>query len=179
MNETKTYDLGLLGIPDYRVSSDGRVQTRRSNAPNKPKPYWRDLSPVTDTKGYQCVTLCGPEGLRYPRRVHRLVAQCFLPNPAGHPCVRHKDGNPKNNRVENLSWGTYKDNEDDKRAHGTWALRMGGAKLSLEDVARVRELFASGMSQINLAAAFDVSRPTITRLLNRTTWKQDENIVRM
>jgi hypothetical protein len=48
--------------------------------------------------------------------VHRLVAETFLLNPKTHPIVMHKDDNPKNNNVNNLKWGSYKDNMDDMRA---------------------------------------------------------------
>ena len=42
--------------------------------------------------------------------VHRLVAEAFLPNPHGLPCVNHKDENPSNNHVDNLEWCTYQYN---------------------------------------------------------------------
>lgn len=42
--------------------------------------------------------------------VHRLVAKAFIPNPESLPTVNHKDGDPSNNKVENLEWMSYSDN---------------------------------------------------------------------
>lgn len=53
-------------------------------------------------------------GKTYPRRIHRLVAEAYIPNPENKPFVHHKDHNRFNNSVENLEWATVQENNIDK-----------------------------------------------------------------
>lgn len=51
-------------------------------------------------------------GVQKQHRVHRLVAEAFVPNPSFLPEVNHKDNNPLNNKAENLEWCTRQYNID-------------------------------------------------------------------
>jgi hypothetical protein len=155
------------GFPGYLVTRAGQVLSCRT-ARGFSKAY-RPMVGRPDAKGYLAVVLCAGRAQRRSVRIHRLVAEAFIPNPTGLPCVRHLDGRGSHNADGNLAWGTYAENEQDKRAHGTYDLRRTG-KLSAADRAEARRLRESGLDQAAIAARFGVSRPTITRLLNGATW---------
>ena len=50
------------------------------------------------------------DGTVYRKDIHRLVAETWLPNPNNLPCVNHKNGNKRDNRVSNLEWCTFQHN---------------------------------------------------------------------
>lgn len=81
--------------------------------------YHKLSSYSSDKYGHQIVDLY-INGKRRHKYLAVLVAEAFIPNPHGYPEVRHKDGNPKNNRVYNLEWGTHTDNMRDAQRHGTF-----------------------------------------------------------
>lgn len=63
----------------------------------------------SDKKGYQVVGLT-INGKQVTKRVHRLVANAFIPNPENKPQVNHIDKNKSNNDVSNLEWVTASEN---------------------------------------------------------------------
>ncbi|UOE45960.1 NUMOD4 motif-containing HNH endonuclease [Agromyces larvae] len=76
------------------------------------------LRPSTLNGGHQMVRLA-LDGNQKPALVHRLVLEAFVgPAPEGTEGC-HNDGNPANNRLENLRWDTPSANHRDKREHGT------------------------------------------------------------
>ena len=60
-------------------------------------------------EGYKSVILC-KNGKVKSFKVHRLVAEAFIPNPEGKPEVNHKDYNRSNNTDSNLEWMTRAEN---------------------------------------------------------------------
>lgn len=81
--------------------------------------YHELTSYSNDEYGHQVVDLY-INGKRQHRYLAVLVAEAFIPNPHNYPEVRHLDGNPHNNHVSNLQWGTHTDNMRDAKRHGTF-----------------------------------------------------------
>lgn len=52
------------------------------------------------------------------RLVHRIIAECFLPNPNNWPEVNHKDNSPRDNNVSNLEWCTRSYNQQYRNKYG-------------------------------------------------------------
>jgi len=99
----------------YQVSNTGNVKslTRKVKTlkgrvnVRKGKEVAKGIHP----KGYVIVKL-SKEGKQVTATVHSLVANAFIENPLSKPQVNHKDGNKKNNMVNNLEWNTHLENHD-------------------------------------------------------------------
>lgn len=92
----------------YKVSSRGRVGKIRVHNNYKENPL-KINSGGFDKDRYLRTSL-RKDGKRSYVRIHRLVAEAFIPNFKNDPIVNHKDGNKSNNVVENLEWSSYQYN---------------------------------------------------------------------
>ena len=99
------------GFPNYLVTSKGRVLSLKDN---NGKDRIKELNQFKDKYGYMFVSLYKNNKL-HSKKVHRLVAQAFIPNPDNKIEVNHIDENKTNNHVSNLEWMTHKENIN----HGT------------------------------------------------------------
>lgn len=90
----------------YEVSENGEVRSRprKGSAGGLMKSH-------KDAKGYLVLGLT-KQGRQTTKRIHRLVAEAFLPNPDNLPEVNHKDEDKTNNCVSNLEWCTTQYNHD-------------------------------------------------------------------
>jgi hypothetical protein len=108
--------VGYEGL--YQVSNMGRVKSlaryKRNGTKKNGEPMMYLLNEEIkvlqiDKAGYQNVYLWKDNKMKFVK-VHRLVAQAFIPNPNNYPLVMHMDNNPTNNLPSNLQWGTQKHN---------------------------------------------------------------------
>ena len=156
----------------YQASSEGRIRSldreltciyARTGKVFKKRTKGGLKRPTLASNGYYIVNL-GHADLHC---VHELVARAF--NLGSGNEVRHLDGNPLNNRAENLSFGTHSDNERDK-------LHYGGKmkKLTRNDVLRIRALRRAGVPRKEVANQFNITETAVWQTETRRAFAWPE-----
>lgn len=109
--QNKSLKDNIPGYPGYHISKRGKIYSRWDvNGKGILSKRYHLKQPHLNKKGRYIIGLSQPGIGTTKWLVHRLVALVYLPNPEGLPYVCHKDNVPTNNSVNNLYWGTQKDN---------------------------------------------------------------------
>lgn len=168
----------------YEVSNQGRVRSwklgsRWGNKRSVPKIL---KTGYTKTGGkrrgdYLMNVLC-KDGKMKTRKLHRLVAEVFIPNPRNKECVNHINGIKDDNRVENLEWVTK--GENNKHAYDTGLNPMDhltgsshpNSDFTEYQVKKIRQLYkVCDISHQRIADLYGADKSTIGRIIRRQTWR--------
>ena len=147
----------------YKVSRDGRVLGKRG-----------ELKQRLDRDGYPNVTM-GLEK-RVSKKVHRLVAELFVPNPQNKSEVNHIDCDRTNCKASNLEWVTRQENVSHSHKVGNYVGRKigtdnGRSRVDEFDVIAIRTLHELGMSAYRIAQIYNIGWQTVNHIIKRNTWK--------
>lgn len=152
--------IGYEGI--YKVSNFGKV--KRIHGGHK-----RILKKSLFKSGYVrvCLTV---NSIEKTIRVHRLVAQAFIPNPFNKPFINHIDNNIENNHASNLEWCTSKENKDHSVEQGRQAYgsKNGNSKFNERDIIKIR---SCNLPVKEIMKIHKMSETNVREILNRKLWK--------
>lgn len=160
----KNYRL-IENYEDYVVYNDGTIFSLKNKT---------NMSLQKNPNGYLIVKLCNGKDDTKMFSISRLVAKHFIPNPYNLEEVNHIDGNTTNNNVDNLEWVSPQQNIQHKihilgKEHR--GSKNGMAKLNLQQVDKIKELYRCGYSQKELGKKYNISQSKISLIVNEKSYK--------
>lgn len=121
--------------------------------------------------GYMVVNLW--DGLKYHhKRINRLVAEVFIPNPENLPIVNHINHVRDDNRVENLEWVTEKENAQKSLEFDPFTKKNSRAEITKDDAERICQLIQEGLRNKEISEKVDVSIDTVKHIRRGNTWTE-------
>lgn len=154
--------INLIGFKDikdyegrYAVNKNGQVYSYIGKG--------KILKYGLGTWGYLHYNLRSSKGTSTTKKVHRLVAETFIPNPENKRTVNHKNGIKTDNRVENLEWMTSKEN----MTHAYKNLLNHRKRLTDKDLADIRQRYKNGEWQVHIANSLKINQSTVSRIVTK------------
>ena len=147
----------------YQISNKGRLKSTKRHG------TLGGIIKLYCHNGYMQTGLY-KNGIGEMKKIHQLVLTAFSgPMPDG-MCCRHLNGNPSDNRIQNLKWGTPKENAEDTKRHERTnrGERNGMAKLTEHDVIAIRNM--SG-THGKIAKRFGISSTAVCMIKSKRRWK--------
>ncbi len=164
----------------YQISNLGRVKSLPKFGIN---PYGaitklKDTTirkQVFDKKGYLMVKFSNGAKFFKNKKIHRLLAEAFIPNPNNLPQINHKNGIKHYNTIENLEWTNNSGNQKHAFKLGLNKPHIGEnnfkSKLKNNDIIDIRNRHKNGESYSNIAKDYPVSSEQISTIVKRKNWK--------
>ena len=150
INSSKKID----GYERYLITKDAKVYDTKID---------RYISTWVDTVGYYQCYLKDDNGKKHSKRIHRLVAIAFIPNPFNLPQVNHKDGNKLNNSLDNLEWCSNKDNTQHGYDNGLYKYK---SRCHAINVYHKNGIFYKTFKSIrSMCEELHINRKTVTMIL--------------
>ena len=153
----------------YEVSNFGEIRNAKTKKVRKKN--------ILHTGYYFVSGSLGSRKNKITFKVHKAVAETFIPNPNNLPQVNHKDCNKLNNYIENLEWCTGQYNTQHASDNGLLHQKCGEdnplSKLTNDQVTYIRENYISGDREFGtrgLARKFNVHHETVRSVLKNKTW---------
>ena len=119
----------IEGFENYIIYEDGDIYSKISN--KFLKPCLNKIKGTPIDKCYYRVCLC-KNTKQYTKKLHRLLALAFIPNPNNLEMVDHIDRNPQNNAIENLRWVSHSTNVKNSGVYKT--NKLGEKFISIKKV---------------------------------------------
>jgi len=167
----------------YQISNLGSVKSLERKLPhNKFKNVIcnykeRIMKQNNDTKGYPSIMLRVNNVIK-TLRIHRLVAQAFIPNPENKPQINHINGIKTDYSIINLEWCNQSENNTHAYKTGlrtsecVRGINSNHSKLTEENVLEIRRRFLNeNISRKELSEIYNVSRRNICHIINNEIWK--------
>lgn len=159
----------------YQVSNLGRIASMNYRSRAGALGTVAVMTPAPDANGY-LRTMMRRGGKWVTVKVHRIVAEHWVPNPEGKAEVNHVDFDRQNNRADNLEWTTRAENREHTLSAGRSTKNNGqknGMSVLTEDAVRtIRREYRPYVTQAQtFADRFGVSRAAIKDILRGRTWK--------
>lgn len=164
----------IPGFSWYDVSSLGRIRSWKPNRPSQSKARTKPKLMRTreDRDGYPRITLQDDNGKKRVVRVHILVARTFL-GPAKGRLVLHRKNNRKNPKLENLEYGSYEDNNDDKYISGTHQMGENNSRSEVtKSQAKAIFRLKGRLTQTEIADMYGISRQAVSDIHRGITWAE-------
>lgn len=163
----------------YQASTMGRVRSLdRMVYSHRYKGYMKRLPGMIlktpHTKGYYLGVTLSKRNKVSRWLVHALVLLTFAGRKPNKWVCRHLDGDKLNNRLSNLTWGTYSENNQDKNLHGTNSEgeKRYNTNLKNKQVLEIIKLFKTGnYYRAELARMYGTSPNVVELIIKRKSWK--------